>query len=196
MVFVGVTAAFLVESYREGVVTRRRADQIAAALYRDITKFSEQNTRYVAAIRAGLAEYVTARQAGHRPVPYVLRVPGAEGAPVQVWQTVMQSGAGEVLHPELILELATLYHEIDGETSKYLRYAEFTERRVWPLMAGDTTEFYDSGSGNLKPEFLAHIRQLEEIVTDLEVLNARAHAAATRLAELYPHVAPRPDEGQ
>jgi hypothetical protein len=113
-------------------------------------------------------------------------VQGAEGAPVQVWEAAMQSGAGEVLDPDVVLELATLYHEINGETPKYERYAVFTEQQIWPLMAGDTAAFYDPGTGRLLPRFEAHLRQLEEIVEDLLLLHARANSAAMKLAERYP----------
>ncbi len=187
VVFLGVTAAFFVDNYRERLQARERADQLASALLRDVTAFADASAAYAGAIRAGLAEFRDARAAGRRPVPYVLRVPGAEGGPVQVWEAAMQSGAGEVLDPELVFELAGLYHEIEGEAFKYLRYAEFTERQVWPLVAGDTAGFYDA-SGKLKPEFTAHMRQLEEIAADLASQHERARTVAAKLAGRYPHL--------
>ncbi len=147
VVFVGVSAAFVVDNYRDGREALQRADQLASALYRDLTHFSAASVEYVKGIQGGLDAFRQAVAAGKRPAPFVLRVSGAEGAPTEVWEAAMQSGAGDVLDPELVIELATLYHEIGGETSKYIRYAEFTERQVWPLMISDTTAFYDRGSG-------------------------------------------------
>ncbi len=169
--------------------TGERGDQLAAALIRDVSAFRGASAQYAAAVRDGLADFRTATAAGRRPVPYVLRVPGAEGAPVEVWVAAMQSGAGEVLAPELVLELAALYHEIEGASPKYLRYAEFTERSVWPVEAGDTAGFYDPRSGRFRPEFAAHMRQLEEIVSDLERTHGLAQHALENLLRHYPGLA-------
>jgi hypothetical protein len=186
VIFMGVSAAFVVDKYREDQQDRRRAQQLVAALYADLRSFSTASGQYVAAVRAGLAQSSAARAEGRRPVPYVLRVPGAEGPPVEVWETAMQSGAGEVIDPDLVIQLAAFYHEIAGQSAKYVRYAQFTEQQVWPVMAGDTTAFYDARTGELKPPFAAHRRQLEEIIADLESAQKRASALADRLAARYP----------
>jgi hypothetical protein len=188
VIFIGVTAAFFVENYREQAQMENRADQLAAGLHADVTGFRFRVGLYIDEIRGGIAEFRAAQTAGGRPVPFVLRVPGAEGAPVQVWEAAMQSGAGEVLDPDVVLELANLYHEIDGETPKYERYAVFTEQEIWPLIAGDTAAFYDP-RGRLLPRFEAHLRQLDEIVMDLDRLLDLADAAARLLEERYPDVA-------
>lgn len=186
VVFVGVSAAFVVENFREDRRERRHAVQLAAALYGDLTAFAEASSAYIDGVRAGLAAFEQARAEGGIPVPFTLRVHGAEGPPIDVWEAAMQSGAGEVLDPRLVLELAAFYHELSGASSKYVRYAGFTEREVWPLTFGDTAAFYDRGTGALKPVFRAHLELLDEIVADLVAVQARAGVLAERVAALYP----------
>jgi len=187
IVFIGVSAAVFVDNYREERQLIRRAQQLTLALHQDIRTFAEDATRYVAAIRDGLAEWSRQVEAGGMPAPFILRVPGAESPPSDVWQAAMQSGAGEVLDPLLIIELSRFYNEIAGETTKYQRYAAFTEQRVWPLLAaGDTTAFYDTRTRRLKPEFQTHRRQLEELASDLEAQARWAHTLSAKLGVTPP----------
>jgi hypothetical protein len=187
VVFMGVSAAVFVDNYREEQQMTRRARLLTQALHEDISTFGEDAARYVAAIREGLAEWSRQNEAGRRPAPFVLRVPGAEAPPSDVWQVAMQSGAGDVLDPQVVIELSRFYNEIAGETTKYQRYTAFTEQRVWPLLAaGDTAAFYDSRTGKLKPEFLTHRWQLEELATDLEAQGSWARSLAAKLAPASP----------
>jgi hypothetical protein len=186
VIFIGVSAAFIVDNYREGLEAKHRAEVLATALIGDLDKFAVAGGAYSSGIHQGLADFDAARAAAGRPVPYTLRVPGAEGPPVDVWEAAMQSGAGEVIDQDLVLELASLYHEIGGQASKYMRYAEFTERNVWPIEAGDTAAFYDPRTGSLRPEFRAHMRQAAEIADDIGRSSERAAVLARRIASRYP----------
>ena len=180
-VFVGVTLAFLFDSYRQGAADKRRQHQLERALVHDIAVFDSASSGYARYLREGFARFDSLRAAGQRPVPFYLRIEGAERPPTDVWQAAMQSGAGELLDPEVIIQLASFYNEIGGEATRYERYALFTEEKIFPLLESDTTAFYDS-SGALKPEFKGHMRQLREIMTDLETQTARARTLHTDLA--------------
>ena len=63
IIFIGVSAAFLVENYRQELQERRRARQHATALHNDLTYFGVSLDGYVSRIRQGLAQMDSARAA-------------------------------------------------------------------------------------------------------------------------------------
>jgi hypothetical protein len=181
-VFVGVTLAFLFDNYRQRSDEHEHQRILQQAVVADVAAFEKGLTHHLISVREGLARFDSLRAAGKRPVPFFLRVGGAERPPTDVWQAVMQSGAGELFDADLMVKLSNFYNETSGEATRYQRYTTFTEQRIFPILESDTSAFYDSRTGDLKPEFKAHIRQLREIASDFEGQAAAAHELSRELA--------------
>ena len=105
-VFIGVTLAFLFDNYRQSVSQHTRQHQLEKALVQDVATFDSVATLYVTHLRKGQAQLDSLRAAGNRSVPFYLRIVGAERPPTDVWQAAMQSGAGELLDPDVMIQLA------------------------------------------------------------------------------------------
>lgn len=181
-VFIGVTLAFAFDNYRQNRNTELRQQQLEHAIYEDLGRFNANASNKVRHLREGVARFDSLRAAGMKPPPFYFRIPGAERPPQDVWQAAMQSGAGELLDLDVMLKLASFYNETSGEEGRYVRYAAFTEQRIFPLLESDTAAFYDPRTGDLKPEFKGHLRQLKEITDDIDDQTHRARALLTSLA--------------
>jgi hypothetical protein len=71
-------------------------------------------TEYLTEVDAGLAAFDAARGRGETPPPYVFRISGSDTPPRYTCQAAQQSRLAELVHPNLLFELAFFYAERDG----------------------------------------------------------------------------------
>ena len=165
-IFVGVTAAFLVDDYRDRREASARAVLLAGAIHRDIGDMRRAQTELVTAIDSGLTAFEDQMAAGQRPVPYVLQVSGSLKPPAGVWQSAPEIGLRDFADPALLFELSYYYSETQGVADNFVRYSEFTDREFWPVALSDSSGFYQE-DGQLRGEFKAHVQQLRDYRSDL-----------------------------
>lgn len=164
IVFLGVLAAFQVDNYRDDLADRERARDIAAAIQRGLDDVIDAESRFVAQARAGRAAWDEARERGEMPAPFYFRIPGSERPPSIVFDVVAQSQPAELFDADLVFDLGYFYSEVAGVGERYVRYAGFTEAKILPNLYRDANAFYDPDSGELLPEYAAHMDRLEELV--------------------------------
>lgn len=184
IVFLGVSAAFVAENYRQSREDGRRARQIADALRSDLDAYVVTSGRLVEGMRAGLAGWAEANERGETGPPFYYRIPGAERPPIGVWQAALQSQAADLLPPELLFDLAFFYSEINGIADRYVRYNSFTEAEVLPRVRRGPEAFYQDGSDVLDPIFQEHMVRLEEIRGWMEESAAWAERLSNHLATM------------
>lgn len=165
-IFVGVSAAFLVEDYRDRREAAERAVLLAGAIHQDIGDSQRVQAELVRAIDDGLSTFEAKLAAGQRPVPYVLEISGALRPPSGVWESAGEIGLRDFADPALLFELSYYYSETQGVADNFVRYSEFTEREFWPVALSDTSRFYGE-NGQLRGEFAAHIQQLRDYRSDI-----------------------------
>ena len=181
IVFVGVYAAFWVDNYRDQKRDAERTVQIVQTLHEDLLDFVATSRIFDERIVSGLDGWEAARVNGERPPPYVLRVDRSETPPISVWQAVSQSSLVELLEPSLLFDLGFFYSEVEGVGVKFVRYSEFTDEFVLPGLKRGADWFYDDSTGDLKPEFAAHMDRLREYQGDMRVLAGWAECLIERL---------------
>ena len=181
IVFVGVYAAFWVDNYRDSQNDEERTAQIVQTLHEDLQDFITTSGRHGDHITTSLDAWEAARSNGEKPPPYVLRLDRSETPPISVWQAVSQSSLVELLEPSLLFDLGFFYSELEGVGVKFVRYSAFTDEYVLPGMKRDPAWFYDDASGELKPEFAAHMDRLLEYQEDTRVLAEWAECLIARL---------------
>ena len=181
IVFVGVYAAFWVDNYRESRKDEERTAQIVQTLHEDLQDFITTTRRHQDHITTSLDAWEAARAHGDKPPPYVLRMARSESPPISVWQAVSQSSLVELLEPSLLFDLGFFYSELEGVGVKFVRYSTFTDEFILPGMKRDSGWFYDDASGQLKPEFAAHMDRLLEYQEDTRVLAEWAECLIERL---------------
>lgn len=166
IVFVGVTAAFAVDNYRQDSAENAYREQIIQALIPTLDDVLRHNRKFDALVDSKLAAFDAAVARGERwPLPYY-REDRSERPPVRAWDGIVATGAARALDPALLFKLAQFYTRQESAGERYIRYDDFTESRVF-AMGADQGAAWD-GPGRLKPEFAAWIDRLR----DLKQLNA------------------------
>ena len=116
MVFVGVSAAFLLENYRE---SRHQAEEFHQAVAGVIAELSRTETRgrdFADAISAKITEWEKADRSGQRAIPGYYRIPGATHPPSAAWNSMVTSGLARLIEPKLRTELGYYYSELDRKS--------------------------------------------------------------------------------
>jgi hypothetical protein len=183
VVFAGVSAAFVVENYRD---SRNQAAEFRQALSGVIAELSHIETRareYADGISAKTSEWEQADRSGHRAIPGYYRIPGATHPPTAAWNTMVTSGLARLIEPSLRTELGYFYSELIGIHDNYNRYNQFTEREVLPRLATAPDSFYGP-DGHILPAFRVHMDLQQEFASDLRKLSAKAQELRTRVESL------------
>lgn len=181
IVFMGVSAAFVADNYRQRQEDDRRARQVAAALRSDLDAYVVTTRELVDEMGTGLSAWADANRRGEMAAPFYYRISGAERPPIGVWHAALQSQAADLLPPSLLFDLAFFYSEINGIADRYVRYNTFTEVEVLPRLGAGFEAFYQT-SGTLSPVFREHMSRLEEIRGWMEESIAWASRLSSELA--------------
>ncbi len=178
VIFVGVTSAFFVESYREHLAAEEDLRQASIGILNELRSFETRGGAYVAAFNDPLERWREADAAGRRTVPEFYRIPGSPTPPTAAWDAAVASGVASQFEPDLRFELGYFYSEFLGIHDNYLRHLDFVEREVLPRIEAGPDAFYDA-SGRFDPAVRVRMALLEEYVADL----ARFSRMAGELAD-------------
>ena len=162
IVVIGVFVGLQAQEWSVEREDRQRLERIVTALKADMADARRVESGFQEDIRAGLAVFEDARRQGERPIPFYYRIRGSDTAPKLIWGTLQDAGLGELLDPQLLFELSHFYSERDGIGVKVIRYMESIESNVLPYIEGDPDYFYDTASGEMRPEFKATMHRLRE----------------------------------
>lgn len=174
IVFIGVTAAFALESARQDRQEAAYRKQMIAALIPILDDTIRHNRQFEASVDRKLSAFDQALARGEHPTLPVYREPGSERPPTRVWDGIVSTGAAKALDPKLFFDLARYYTRLDSFGERYIRYNDFTEQRVFSL-GPDQAGLYDGKTGRLKPEYAAYVdrlRDLDEVAKELDGLAA------------------------
>lgn len=180
VVFVGVTAAFFVEGYREQLDADRALRQASAGILAELRTYETKGLAYADSMTAHLDAWEAADHAGRRVVPTFYRLPGAPRPPTAAWSTAVGSGVASGFEPDFGYRLGYFYNEFSGIQLNYIRHLDFIEREVLPLAELGADAFYDAG-GRFDPAVRSRMRLMREYVADLERLSTEAGTLADEL---------------
>ncbi|MEO8810192.1 MAG: hypothetical protein ABI386_08105 [Rhodanobacter sp.] len=162
VVFIGVTAAFALENWRENAAEARYPASMIAALRPTLDDVIRHNTNFDAEVVPKLAAFDAAIAVGAEPALPVFREVNSERPPTRAWDGLVASGAAKALEPALFFELAIFYTRQESFGERYIRYNDFTEQHVYPL-GNQPAVLYDAVIGRLKPEFAAYVDRLRNL---------------------------------
>ena len=151
VVFAGVSAAFVVENYRD---SRNQSAEFRQALSGVVAELSRVETRgreFADGIEAKVSEWEQADRSGGRAIPGYYRIPGGTHPPTAAWNTMVTSGLARLIEPSLRTELGYFYSELVGIHDNYDRYNQFTEREVLPRLAAAPDSFYGPDGTYYRP---------------------------------------------
>lgn len=183
VIFLGVSAAFFVESYRETLSEKAELRQAIAGLVTELGHYEQRSPQLADGFKAENERWAAEDRAGRRAVPGHFRIPGAPYPPSAAWNTAVAAGILRLLDPKLRMELGYHYSEFLGIHENYNRYHQFTEREILPRLAEGPDAFYGP-DGKLLPIFRVHMDLENEFAADLRRLAGEAHGLRVRLEAL------------
>ncbi|MEO9079633.1 MAG: hypothetical protein ABI268_10015 [Rhodanobacter sp.] len=178
VVFIGVTAAFALENWRENASEAKYHASMIAALRPTLDDVVRHNTDFDAEVVPKLAAFDAAVAAGGEPALPIFGEINSERPPTRAWDGLVAAGAAKALEPALFFELALFYTRQESFGERYIRYNKFTEQHVYPL-GNRPSVFYDPVTRQLKPEFAAYVDRLR----DLEHFNVSITRQAVKLRD-------------
>ena len=184
IVFVGVSAAFAVENYRDEQAKVERRQVVYRALDRELKQMAETHGPLLQRqMSAQLKAWDEAVARGEKPLPPAFRIADAERPPTAVWDAAVASGTIEIVEPELMFELARFYTRAETVGDLYQRYSMAAQMHVWPHLHKGPAAFWNS-DGTLRFETEAHVQRLRDFRTwqGQQVRRAAAIRAKLRLA--------------
>ena len=181
IVVVGVFVATQVGDWNSASEQKRRTSLIIEGLREDLRDAIGAQEGFIDEVGAGLAAFDAARARGDKPLPYYFRIAGSDTPPDYVWQSALQSGIADLIHPGLLFDLGFYYSEQDGIGLKYVRYAIFVEDEILPHLSEGSSAFYDE-DGKLEPAFAANMDRLREWLSFVQVGLVSARCLDERFA--------------
>jgi len=174
VVFVGVSAAFAVQDYRDAREQAERRQAVYRALDRELKQMAETHGPVLQRLMTDqLASWDQAVARGERPLPPAFRIPDAERPPTGVWNAAVATGSIELVEPELFYELARFYNRADSAGLLYQRYSAAAQVDVWPHLDEGATAFWEP-DGDLRFPIKAHIQRLRDFRERQGKLNQEA----------------------
>jgi hypothetical protein len=162
VVFIGVTAAFAVDDYREVRAQNERRHAVYLALDRELTQMAETHgPRFQREMTEQLDAWDRALARGEKPLPPTFRLAGAERPPTGTWDAAVATGSIELIDPALFYELARFYNRADSAGILYQRYSEGAQNDIWPYTA-DGPEAFWGANEKPRPEVLASVQRLRD----------------------------------
>jgi hypothetical protein len=126
VVFAGVTAAFVVENYRDTRNQQAEFHQALSGLIAELNRYETRGLEFADGMDAKISAWEQADRNGTRAIPGYFRIPGATHPPSAAWTTMMSSGLARLIEPGLRTELGLFYSEVVGIHDNYDRYNQFT----------------------------------------------------------------------
>jgi len=183
VVFAGVSAAFVVENYRDSRNQAAEFRQALSGVVAELNRYETRGLEFANGIDAKISAWEQADRSGTRAIPGYYRIPGATHPPSAAWTAMVSSGLARLMDPDLRTDLGLFYSEIVGIHDNYDRYNQFTEREVLPRIALGPDAFYGT-DGRILPAFRVHMDLQKEFANDLRKLSAQAHELRIRVEGL------------
>jgi hypothetical protein len=187
VVFVGVSAAFAVDDYREVRSEQQKRAAVYSALDRELTQMAETHgPRFQREMTQQLNAWDQAVGRGEKPLPPTFRLPGAERPPTGVWDAAVATGSIELIDPELFYELARFYIRADTAGMLYQRYSESAQTHIWPYLKEGPAAFWEP-RGKPRAEIVASIQRLRDFRKKQGELGQEARELRARLRRASRH---------
>ena len=183
IIFVGVTAAFALETARQDREEAAYRNSMIAALIPTFNDFEQHSRGFEQETSSMIAAFDAALARGEQPKLPIYREPGGERPPSRAWDGIVATGVSKALPPELYYELSRFYTRQESFGERYVRYAQMTEQQVLSL-GPEQRGIYDPASGALKPEYAAYVDRLRDLIAVDKVLQVQARELRSRLRAL------------
>jgi hypothetical protein len=162
LVFIGVYAAFWLNSYQQHRQDAERRDRILASLQQELRRGIESGKAVTAQEEQRATEFRRAVETGEMRTlrPFVFTTDYSPGDIA----TMLQSGGVELLDVKTLSALRGLESVIRWGLSDIQRYQRLSDELIVPNLDQDTSFFYDPATGKLRKRFEFYPQALEATV--------------------------------
>ncbi len=162
LVFVGVYAAFWLNSYQQHQQDAQRRDRILASLEQELRKGIESGKIAGAKEERQAAEFQRALDAGEMPPlrPFVFTTDYSPGDIA----TLLQSGGVELLDVKTLMAVRGLESVIRWGLSDMAHYQKLSDELIVPNLDQDISFFYDPATKKLRRRFEMYPEALQATV--------------------------------
>jgi hypothetical protein len=176
LVFIGVYAAFWLNSYQQHRQDAERRDRILASIERTLREGIESNEISRAKQQREAAEFRRALEVGEMPPlrPFVFTTDYSPGD----FAALLQSGGIQLLDLETLTALRNDETIIRWGLSRMTRYTKLSDELIVPNLDQDISFFYDPATKKLRNRFEIYPQALDETVKICQRARAHAHGAA------------------
>ena len=181
IIFIGVTAAFALEAARQEREEQRYRESMIAAMVPTFDDMQRHNRIFIKEAEAKIEAFDRDLAAGKQPLLPIYREGGAERPPMRAWDGIVASGVSKALPPELYFQLSQFYNRQESIGERYVRYADMTERDIYPL-GPDQKGIY--GPAGLKPQYAAYVDRLRDLIAATKKINPQAAEMKTKVQTL------------
>jgi hypothetical protein len=157
-VFIGVTAAFALDNWRQARQQHQSADAVYKSVSEEVGLIAHGGPEIDLKIRDGLTDWQARYARGQRPVPFTYLMPRSPRPPTGVWEAAMSSGLINLLDTRLLFCLARYYRRLESSGEEYVDYKHFVENEVLPY--ADDPKYFYGPSGRLKPRFAGNMESI------------------------------------
>lgn len=182
VIFVGVSAAFIVDNYRERAERDQQSKQIYTVLAASLKDFHV----YGSIVRDSMVREINewdARDTTQFVMPPFYREPGGEGPPVGAWEALLAGGGINVIDTQLFWDLTNFFNRVGSMRARYQRYTNITEQILLPSVYYGPAGAYQPGTHRLKPEIGAHIDLYRNYLKEHLLLMPQAQGLERRIKE-------------
>jgi len=183
IIFVGVTAAFALDDVRQERDEAAYRESMIAALVPTFDDFARHNRLFIGESESKIAAFDRAIAAGEKPLLPIFREAGSERPPTRAWDGIVNTGVSKSLPPKLFFDLSLFYTRQESLGERYVRYVAMAERDIYPLGPGQVG-IYDPQTSMLKPQYVAFVDRLRELVAGYRKLDGQAKELKSRLQAL------------
>lgn len=183
IIVIAVTAAFTLEAARQERNEAAYRNSMIAAMVPTFDDMQRHNRIFITEAAAKIAAFDRDLAAGKQPLLPIYREGGAERPPMRAWDGIVASGVSKALPPKLYFELSQFYNRQESLGERYVRYAEMTERDIFPL-GPDQKGIYDSSTGKLKPQYAAYVDRLRDLLAATRKIDPQARAMKAKVQKL------------
>ena len=171
IIFIGVTAAFALEAARQEREEQRYRESMIAAMVPTFDDMQRHNRIFIKEAEAKIEAFDRDLAAGKQPLLPIYREGGAERPPMRAWDGIVASGVSKALPPELYFQLSQFYNRQESIGERYVRYADMTERDIYPLGPAQQGIYGPSG---LKPQYAAYVDRLRDLIAATKKIDPQA----------------------
>jgi hypothetical protein len=182
IIFIGVTAAFALEAARQERTGTEYRRSMIAAMVPTFDDMQRHNRIFISEAEAKIEAFDRDLAAGKEPLLPIYREGGAERPPMRAWDGIVASGVSKALPPELYFQLSQFYNRQESIGERYVRYADMTERDIYPL-GPDQKGIYGT-DGRLKPQYAAYVDRLRDLVAATRTIDPQASEMKAKVQAL------------